>query len=118
MRPEDRQSTIRPLVVPLLVTFPREIDINNAPRVCHELIRALDEDVTVLIGDMSLTEFCDSSGIRHLLIADQAARVRRVGLRLVVQSRAVLKVMQTLGVDEVLTIYGSMTAALSGSPTP
>ena len=118
MRGEDLPTTVHPLAVPEIVTLPQEIDVHNAPRVGHELISALGERTTVLIADMSLTEFCDSSGIRQLLTADKTATIRGAELRVVVQSRAVLKVMRTLGVNNVLKIYDSMSAALSRTPLP
>jgi anti-anti-sigma regulatory factor len=92
VRREDALSTVHPLVIPEIVTLPEKADVSNASRMRQELTSALGEQTTVLIADMLLTEFCDSSGIRHLLIADEAARLRGVELRVVVQSCAVLKV--------------------------
>jgi hypothetical protein len=48
------------LVVPEVVTLPREIDLYNAPRVCHELVNPLGGQTAVLIADVLLTEFCES----------------------------------------------------------
>jgi anti-sigma B factor antagonist len=95
---------------------PPEVDISNAHRLGPELLGAFGPRATVVIADMSLTEFCDSTGIRHLLIANDAAMARGGELRVVVPSRAVLRVMRITGVDQVLAIYGSLGEALTGKP--
>lgn len=102
--PDQPQATVRPLAGPEIVTLPREVDISNGPRIGRELLAAFGPHTTVVIADMSLTEFCDSSGIRQLLIANDAAQARGAELRVVVRSRAVLRVMQITGVDQVLCI--------------
>jgi anti-sigma B factor antagonist len=114
--PDELKATVKPLVVPEIVTLPREVDLSNAPRLGRELLGAFGPRVTVVIADMSLTEFCDSSGIRHLLITNDAARARGCELRVVVPSPAVLRVMKTIGVDHVLRIYSSLAEALTGKP--
>lgn len=110
------QATVKPLVVPEIVALPCEVDISNAPRLGRELLGAFGPRVTVVIADMSLTEFCDSSGIRHLLLANDAAIARGGELRVVVRSPTVLRVMETVGVDQMLRIYSSLDKALSGKP--
>lgn len=113
---DEPLATVKPLVVPEIVALPRELDIGNAPRVGRELLGAFGPRATVVIADMSLTEFCDSSGIRHLLIANDAASARGCELRVVLPSPSVLRVMQTLGVDRMLRIYPSLGEALAGKP--
>lgn len=114
--PFEPQAAVKPLVVLEIVTLPGEVDISNAPRIGRELLGAFGPRATVVIADMSLTEFCDSSGIRRLLIANDAARARGCELRVVVRSPVVLRVVQTLGVDRMLRIYTSVGEALSGKP--
>src|SRR5215469_909342 len=98
MRPEVRkseapQTTVKPLVVPEIVTFPAEVDITNARRFGLELIEASRAGASVVIADMFLTEFCDSSGVRYLLIGDDAARLHGAELRVVVSAPAILRMM-------------------------
>lgn len=114
--PDKSQLAVEPPVIPEIVTLPGEVDINNAPRLGRELLGAFGPRITVVIADMSVTEFCDSSGIRHLLIANDAARDWGGELRVVARSPAVLRVMQTLGVDRMLHIYSTLAEALSGKP--
>jgi anti-sigma B factor antagonist len=113
--PDKPQATVKPLVVPEIVTLPREVDISNARRLGRDLLGAFGPRATVVIADMSLTEFCDSSGIRHLLIANDAAMAWGGELRVVVPSPAVLRVMEITGVDQVLRIYSSLGEALTGA---
>lgn len=110
------QDTIKPLAVPEIVTLPSEVDVKNALDVGCEILGAFGPDTPVVIADMSLTEFCDCTGIRHLLIANDAAKAWGGELRVVVSSDAVLRVMQVLRVDQALRIYGSLGEALSGKP--
>jgi anti-sigma B factor antagonist len=111
-----RLTTATPLVVPEIVTLPEEIDIANAQRYGDELRAAFKPGVAVVIGDMSRTTFCDSTGIRHLLRASDKAADSGAELRLVIESSGVLRVLATTGVDQLLSIYPSMSAALTNRP--
>jgi anti-sigma B factor antagonist len=113
MLPTDPRCTVKPLVVPEIVSLPAEIDIINAERVGRELAAAFGPGVAVVIADMSLTAFCDASGVRQLLIANDRAIAQGAQLRVSVASEMVLRVMQVIGADAVLHVYGSMIAALS-----
>jgi len=114
-------STVSSLVVPEIVTFPDEVDLTNARRLGAELITAMRPGVPVVIVDMTLTEFCDSSGIRHLLMAHDYASQNGIDLRVVVSARAVRRTLRVTGVDMRLQLYPSLMGALSnkrpeGSP--
>lgn len=117
MRPEHRQPTVTPLAFPEIVRFPAEIDLTNARRYGSELLAALRPGVTVVIADLSQTEYCDSSGVRYLLIGNDAARHHGAELHVVVATPAVQRVMTVLGVDRMLSIYSSMADAMS-DPSP
>jgi anti-sigma B factor antagonist len=110
-----RRATARPLVVPEIVTLPEEIDITNAQAVGDELCAAFGQGVLAVIADMSRTRFCDSSGIRYLLLANGRAAELNAEFRLVVQSAAVLRAFGLLGIDRLLAVYPSMEAALSNA---
>ena len=70
----------------------------------------------VVIADMSRTAFCDSSGIRHLLIANDRASNDHAQLRVVIAAEQVLHVLRMTGVNELLDIYPSLQRALAGEP--
>jgi anti-anti-sigma factor len=67
---------------------------------------------------MSRPAFCDSSGIRHLLVANDRAGRNLGQLRVVVAAEQVLRVLRVTGVDEVLDIYPSLQKALADRPPP
>jgi anti-sigma B factor antagonist len=108
-----RSVTASPLVVPEIVTLPDEIDITNAQSVGDELRAAFGQGVLAVIADMTRTQFCDSSGIRHLLLANDRAAEMNAEFRLVVQAPAVLRAFRLLGIDRLLAVYPSLQAALS-----
>jgi anti-anti-sigma regulatory factor len=62
VKPDAGPGTVRPLVVPEIVTLSAEIDLTNAPQAGDELCAALGPGAAVVIADMSRTAFCDSSG--------------------------------------------------------
>lgn len=116
MKPDARPSVVGPLVVPETVTFPAEVDISNSARLGAELLAAFRPGVLVVIADMSRTGFCDSSGIRQLLIAKDHASENRAQLRVVIAAEQVLHVLRVTGVNELLDIHTSLQKALAGQP--
>ncbi|MGI5166545.1 STAS domain-containing protein [Spirillospora sp. CA-253888] len=64
----------------MVVEFPPEIDISNAPLIRSRLLRLLEERPPTVVLDLSGTEFCDSSGIEVIFRAH--VRASRAGLRL------------------------------------
>jgi anti-sigma B factor antagonist len=115
MNPDAYQTTVSPLVVPEIVAFPPEVDITNAAGLGAELLAAFRPGVAVVIADMTLTAFCDSSGIRHLLIANDRAKRSLAQLRVVAATDQVLRVLHVTGVDQVLDIRLSMDVALANT---
>jgi anti-anti-sigma factor len=109
------RTTVSSLVVPEIVVFPPEVDISNAGRFGAEGLAAFRPGVAVVIADMTLTDFCDCSGIRQLLIANDQAKRNLAQLRVVVATDAVRRVLHVTGFDRVLDIRPSMGAALTGS---
>ena len=103
---------------PAIVTLPAEIDMANADRVGADLRAAFTPGITTVVADMTATTFCDSRGIRALLLAHDHATASGAGLRLVVPSAYVLRVLAVLGLDRWLAIYPSMQEALAGQPEP
>jgi anti-sigma B factor antagonist len=113
---DDRQITSRPLIIPEIVTFPAEVDLHNARDLGTALIGAFGPGVAVVIADMTATTFCDSSGLRFLMVANDIAAERGADLRLVIPSRSVLRVFRLTGAEQLLRIYGSINEALSNAP--
>ena len=63
-----------------VVVAPVELDYATAPLLAHHLDAALADGAAVVVADLSMTTFCDSSGLRALVRAAQ--RAGRSGQRL------------------------------------
>jgi anti-anti-sigma factor len=99
---------------PIVVTLPAEIDTANADRVSTQIAAAFAPGPKAVIADMTATTFCDSLGIRVLVLAHQFATANGTELRLLSPRPRVLRIMEVLGVDAVLPIYHSMEEARTG----
>jgi anti-anti-sigma regulatory factor len=71
--------------------------------------------VTV-VADMTATTFCDTMGIRALVLAHKHATEQHAELRLLITSPLVLRIMGILRVDTVLRICLNLDDALSNHP--
>jgi anti-anti-sigma factor len=96
------------------VVLPDEIDVVNAGSVGEQLVAAIVPGAAVVVADLSMTTFCDCAGVYSLLLAHHAASASNAELRLVARSRAVLRILELLGTDQVLSVYPDLTAALAG----
>ena len=67
-----------------IVAAPQEIDVTNAEALRMELLEAAAHGYGTLVADMTLTRFCDSSGIHTLLAAHQRAQAEGGELLLVI----------------------------------
>lgn len=99
---------------PVKVTLPHEIDLTNADSVGEQLAAACALGRTMIIADMTATTFCDSTGIRMLVLACQRARGQGTELRLLVTRPGVWRAMKVMGADLALPVYQSLNEALAG----
>lgn len=104
----DRECLVGPVVV---VVLPDEIDFVNADSVGERLAAAIVPGVAVVIADLTVTVFCDCAGVRSLLLAGRRASAVNAELRLVVCARAVLRILELLGADQVLPVYPDLGMA-------
>ncbi len=102
------------LAGPAVVVLPDEIDAFNADSAGERLVAVIVPGVTVVIADLTATVFCDCAGVRSLLVACRRASAVDAELRLVVRSRAVLRILGLLGADQILPVYPDLSAALAG----
>ena len=70
--------------MPAVVPLPAEIDITNAGEVSGRIGAALEPGPATVIADLTATTFCDSSGVRHLLLAHRRAAASGTQLRFAV----------------------------------
>jgi anti-sigma B factor antagonist len=96
-----------------VVAAPEEIDITNAPALRSALLGAAVHGHGTLVVDMTLTRFCDSSGIYTLLAAHNRARAEGGELLLVIPDIAPLRAFQITGIDRVIPSVTSLDQALA-----
>jgi anti-sigma B factor antagonist len=107
----DDQGSLASVVVVLA----DEIDISTAEAMREQLRSAFTPGVKVVIADMSGTGFCDTSGFRNLLIANDDAGAAGARLRVVVRAGAVRRALEVLGLDRVLSLYPDLQSARRGA---
>lgn len=104
---------------PAVVPLPAEIDITNAEEVLDRICAALEPGSATVIADMTATTFCDSSGVRHLLLAHRRASASGTQLRFAVPAASpVRRILAFTGADQVVAVYPTLDEAISGSPAP
>jgi anti-sigma B factor antagonist len=97
---------------PVVVTLPGEIDITNSAATRANLLGLL-EDPGLVVVDMTGTTFCDSSGLRMLIVARDRAKAGGCTLRIVIRpDSSVARSLAILGMDRMLPIYASVADAL------
>jgi anti-sigma B factor antagonist len=101
---------------PVIVEFPAEFDISNAGEVAGRLRHAIAPGVSAVIADLTTTAFCDSSGVRIILLARDWATTDNVDLRVAVPPGPTLVVLKLVGLDQLLPIYPSLDTARAGEP--
>lgn len=97
-----------------VITLPAEIDVTNADAVREDLLAVLNHGAVLLVADLSKTTFCDSTGVSALVRTFRRAAASASGMRLVVSTPAVQRVLSITGVDRLLDIFPSVAACLAG----
>ena len=85
--------------------------MENADQIGRQLDAALAPGVATVIADMTATRFCDTSGVRMLVLAHKGAAAQNAELRVVIPSANVLRVLAITKVDRALRIYPSLQDA-------
>jgi len=98
--------------VPVVAT-PEEIDITSAEGLREALLEAVARGHGTFVVDMSLTRFCDSSGLQALVAAHRRARAEDGEVFLVIPDAAVLRVFALTGMDRVIPNFASLNEALA-----
>jgi anti-anti-sigma factor len=94
-----------------VVAGAREIDLTNAESFRDALLSALNDGALGLIVDLTATVFIDSAGITALVRASRRAAASETAVRLAVTAPAVLRVLDLVGVDQLIEVYPDVTAA-------
>ena len=93
-----------------------DTDMANAERVGEQLRSAFTRGAAVVIADLTSTVFCDSAGARQFVLAHNYAAAHDAQLRFVIPDRNMLRVLTLTGLDQLLSIYPSLDAAVSAGP--
>jgi len=89
----------------------RKLDVSVSPELKGEFILLCRPTLKTLIIDLSAVEFCDSSGLSALLIADRQMREHSGVIKLVGVHKKVLALLKISQLDKVFQIFDTVTKA-------
>jgi anti-anti-sigma factor len=112
--PDERAFAVREESGIPVISAPEEIDISNASDLRSALIAATHQH-PVAVVDLSLTQFCDSSGLNVLVRALRRAQEAGGELRLVACTQPVQRILSVTGVGSVFPLFPTLADALAGS---
>ena len=92
----------------------RKLDVSVSPELKGEFILLCRPTLKSLIIDLSAVEFCDSSGLSALLIADRQMREHSGVIKLVGVHKKVLSLLKISQLDKVFPIFDSVAKAQKG----
>jgi anti-sigma B factor antagonist len=99
----------------LTVSMPDEIDAANADNVLALLDGALRPGVALVIADMTSTVFCDSAGVRILVIAQRNAAASGAELRLAVPTAGMVhRILDLMNLLPHMNVYPTAADAAAG----
>lgn len=98
----------------VVVQLRGELDMLTTPTLRVRLGEELDREPAVLVLDLLAVEFLGSSGLALLVEAMEDARHRGSALRLVCDSRPVIRPLEATGLTELFEIYPDVELALAG----
>ena len=104
-------DSVAPSAAVHVIRLPAEIDIANADFVKALLLAEVLPGRAAVIADLSATFFCDCAGVSVLIDVGRDARRAGVKLRLVAQSKSVLRTFELAGLSACLPVYPTVTAA-------
>ena len=93
-----------------------EIDLTNAENLRDALLSALNAGARGLVVDMSATTFIDSAGVTALVRASRRAAATEATVRLAVTAPGVLRVLNLVGIDQLIEVHPSVADAVESLP--
>lgn len=103
----------RPSAHTALLQVAGEVDSLSAPVLDEAVDRLLAERAGTLVLDLTGVSFLASSGLAVLIRAQRGADERARTLRVVTAARAVLRVLEVTGADQLFAIHPSVADALA-----
>jgi len=95
----------------VMVLHEKRLDSNNTPALKAELLGVAGDEISVLFLDVSEVEFCDSSGISALLLAERQMREHDGQVGIIDVGGAVTNVLKIAKLDTVFPIFSSQEEA-------
>ncbi len=89
----------------------RKLDVSVSPELKGEFILLCRPSLKSLIVDLTAVEFCDSSGLSALLIADRLMRQHGGTIKLVGVHKKVLALLKISQLDKVFPIFDTVASA-------
>ncbi len=89
----------------------RKLDVTVSPELKGEFILLCRPSLKSLIIDLTAVEFCDSSGLSALLIANRQMRQHGGEIKLVGVHKKVLSLLKISQLDKVFPIFDSVAKA-------
>ncbi len=89
----------------------RKLDVSISPELKGEFILLCRPQVKSLIVDLTEVEFCDSSGLSALLIAERQMRQHGGQVKLVGVHKKVLSLLKISQLDKVFQLFESVAKA-------
>ena len=99
-----------------VISVPAEVDLTSADALREALLEVLNVGALGLVVDMTATTFCDSAGISAITRAVRRAAANDATVRLAVTSTPVLRVLNLVGIDRLIEIHPSVSAARASLP--
>jgi anti-sigma B factor antagonist len=99
-----------------VVAAPGEVDLTNAEGLRDALLSALNSGALGLVVDMTATTFIDSAGVTALVRASRRASATEATVRLAVTAAPVLRVLNLVGIDQLLDVHPSVSDAVASLP--
>jgi anti-sigma B factor antagonist len=98
----------------ILKIIERKLDASISPELKGEFLVLCKPQLKVLILDLSDVEFCDSSGLSALLIAERKMRENGGIVKLVGVHKKVLSLIKISHLDRAFQIYDTLAKAAKG----
>ncbi len=95
-----------------VVTVSGDLDLETAPGLRDELIRAWHDGAAETVVDLLKVPFIDSIALGVLVEASKRARARGSMLRLVCDDRRIARIIEITGLDLVLRVHSTLRDAL------
>ncbi|MDD8017585.1 MAG: STAS domain-containing protein [Bacteroidota bacterium] len=90
----------------------RKLDVAVSPELKGEFILLCRPQLKSLIVDLTAVEFCDSSGLSALLIAERQMRQHGGVVKLVGVHKKILSLLKISQLDKVFPIFDSVAKAV------